>query len=132
MAEGEARREGPLVYGHPFINFVTGLADGTFPDAAQEVLRELVEAVRETHRAGTLQIAVRVEPDKHDTGRLFFEVQKLEAKRPVAKRPTTVFFATEDGALSRRDPRQPALPGLAEVHRADAADVHAAAERSAQ
>lgn len=111
-AASAAPQAAPVVFGHPFIDFVGTLRRGTLLDDAAEALQEVTQAVQETGKPGTVTIQFQVRPaSKHDATMLVIR-DKVSAKTPEPDRAETVFFATDDGQLSRRDPRQPELPGL--------------------
>jgi hypothetical protein len=72
-------------------------------------LRELLSAVQEHGRKGSLTLKVTVEPPKgHVDGQpLLVAVEsELKAPRPVA--PPAMYFVDDDGRPTRNDPRQTA------------------------
>lgn len=72
-------------------------------------LRELLSAVQEHGRKGSLTLKVTVEPPKgHVDGQpLLVAVEsELKAPRPIA--PPSMYFVDDDGRPTRNDPRQTA------------------------
>ena len=79
-----------------------------------DLSKALAECVRSTQlhgRASTLQLAVKIQPGEGlaDDLAVTAEVKSKPAAAPV---PKVTFFATAEGGLSRRDPNQPAIPGM--------------------
>ena len=81
-----------------------------------EALADLVVAVRGSGMKGALLLKITVAPASKgaDNNTLILEDEVI-VKRPKAPRGATVLFADNDNILSRRDPRQPELKGLASV-----------------
>lgn len=76
-------------------------------------MAELVEAVRATDRKGTLTVRFTLIPSKKGVPNMLFLEDDVKLVLPEPDREsTTVVFATDDNSLSRRDPRQPDLPGV--------------------
>jgi len=74
---------------------------------ASSELRELLTAVQEHGRKGSLTIKVTVEPPKgHVDGQpLLVSVEsELKAPRPIA--PPAMYFVDDEGRPTRNDPRQ--------------------------
>ena len=93
--------------GQQFAEVLGQCRDGTFHEDGADELAELVAAVVQNGKPGTLQIALKVHPGPEGT--VFMSV-KINGKRPKAQTASTIFYITDDGSLSRRDPRQPELP----------------------
>lgn len=72
-------------------------------------LREVVQRVRESGRPGALVLTLKVKTASKGIGAALIIEDDVKVKLPVAERGTTVLFATDDGELSRNDPRQPRL-----------------------
>lgn len=85
---------------------------GQLLDDANDMLAEITKAVRDTGGKGKLTLTIEVKTIK-DTGALEVAVN---AKRdlPLPARSSELYFADEDGRVSRKDPRQPDLPGTDE------------------
>jgi hypothetical protein len=85
---------------------------GALHGEMSDSLAELVLAVKETQKAGTLTLQIKVTPNKD--GQTMLVTDKVTAKLPEGDRGAAIFFVSEDGNLMRRDPRQTELP-LVEV-----------------
>ena len=83
------------------------LAGGSVYDDANAKLAEIVEAVKETRKAGELTIKLKISPNGDGSVKVHEDVK---AKVPELSRGDTVFFVTSGGILSRNDPRQGDLP----------------------
>lgn len=98
---------GPVV--RPFAAVLQELNRGQVHHQLSEELHALVDAVREHGTKGTLTLALDVAPiAKGDTSALTVAA-KVACKAPTAPQ-TSAFFVDSSGNLSRRDPRQTALP----------------------
>lgn len=84
---------------------------GLTADELSDVLEELNTAIREHRAAGSLTIEVKIKPWKGDDTAMEVEID-FKAKPPKAPRAPALMFASVDGRLSVRDPRQPDLPGI--------------------
>jgi len=81
-----------------------------------EALADLVVAVRSTGMKGALMLKISVAPASKggDNDTLILEDEVI-VRRPKAQKGATILFADNENILSRRDPRQPELRGLASV-----------------
>lgn len=100
MAEDQTRK--------PFAAFVQEQRAGALHGELSDGLVELVQAVQETGKAGTVQLTVKVAPNKD--GVTVTVTDKVVVKLPEGERGAAIFFADEHGNLMRRDPRQTELP----------------------
>lgn len=94
----------------PFAMFLQEQPDGVHSEASEK-LQDLVNAVRQEGRAGTLTLTVQVKPQKR-TVQVTTNV-KVSAPQPVSD--PAVWFVDKAGNLTRRDPDQPELPGIRQV-----------------
>jgi hypothetical protein len=93
----------------PFAAVLTELAKGQIHERASELLHELVQAVIEHEKKGSITVKIEVAPiAKHDTSVLV--VTGDVESRPPKTPPANAFFVDDTGNLSRRDPKQPELP----------------------
>lgn len=75
-------------------------------------MRELIKSVAQTGKKGTITLTLDIKA--RGDGQV--EVaDKVAIKKPVGDRAPGIFFVTEDGGLSRSDPRQEELPGIKAV-----------------
>lgn len=96
----------PDADGHvrPFADFLVKQRAGSLNIEAAAALAEVVQAVAETGKDGTLVLTLKVSRNK--AGAL--EVtDKVVAKIPDFGRVPTLWWADDDGNLVRRDPNQP-------------------------
>jgi hypothetical protein len=76
---------------------------------ASELLADLVKAVGEHDRQGTLTLTITVKPRGKDSGQVEVTANTT-VKRPVREIAPSMFFVTEDGGLARDNPRQKKFP----------------------
>src|SRR5690242_7781079 len=105
-AFGESRS-----YATEAVAFLTNQRSGTLLQDFGEDLAALVEAVRETGRGGELTLKVKIRPAAKNGGPSVVVSDAIALKAPKPEIAETVMYAGDGGVLSRRDPRQPSLPG---------------------
>ena len=101
----------------PFMDLLREHRAGLTHDELTEALNELVGAVVEERKKGTLTIKLTISPKGDGTVEVADEVTM---KAPKRTKGSSLFFVTPDNNLERQDPRQNALP-LREVPPAAAA-----------
>lgn len=102
----------------PFADWLRDQRNGRTHDELSDALNELVEAVQEHGKAGSITFIVKVKPaGRGDHGTVLVS-DDVRLKAPTGERPETVFFADDDHNLVRHNPAQPSLP-LREVPRAE-------------
>lgn len=89
----------------PFSQFMLEHNRGAQHQRASEELRALVAAVQDTGKKGSLTITVGVEQMKGNADALFTTID-VKAKLPVNAPKAAIFYADDDGRLSRTDPGQ--------------------------
>jgi hypothetical protein len=87
----------------PFTAFVQELRRGKVAVELSEKLAEVVHAVGEHHAPGSLSLTIKFKPD--GDGQLTVQ-ETITCKVPEAQRAPSIFFADEDGNLSRNPPGQ--------------------------
>lgn len=93
---------------NPFNQVLLDIRQGSLHAELSERLQELVAAVAEHEKAGSLVLTIKVSPAGRKTQQ--YEIaDDLAVKLPKPERGSSLFFAL-DGNLSRSDPRQPELP----------------------
>ena len=86
-----------------FLGLIQSFRRGELLDDGNQKLNELVEAIRTTGAGGDLTLKLKFKLNK--AGQL--EIQpELTIKKPTRALGMGIFFATDDGTLSRRDPHQ--------------------------
>lgn len=95
---------------------VLGRADhGQLLDDANDLLSQITKAVKETGGKGKLTISIEVRTVKK-TDALELSAN-VKADLPLPTRSSELYFSNEDGRVSRKDPRQPDLPGTENVQK---------------
>lgn len=89
----------------PFAQFIREVQNGRTHDEATEKLAELVEAVRETGKAGKMSLTLTVKPMKGNVDVLLVE-DSLVSKPPLHDRKASIFYPDKSGNLTRTDPNQ--------------------------
>ena len=88
----------------PFMDFLREHRNGATHDELSDQLQELVAAVTEEGRAGTLTLTVTIKPMGKNDG---LEVAAdVKSKPPKSKPGVSIFFASPENNLVRQDPRQ--------------------------
>lgn len=97
-----------------FADFLREQAGGRTHAELTEALAEVVAAVRDTGKKGSLQLTISITPLKNSNGALTVgdAVKKVV---PAHDRRTSIFYATDGGSLVKDDPAQPAFEELREV-----------------
>lgn len=72
-----------------------------------EVQQEIVKAVSETNKAGSITLTLSFKPEGN--GQLTIKAD-IKKKIPQLPRGTSLFFMTPEGNIQREDPRQQKLP----------------------
>ena len=103
----------------PFNDLLREHRGGLTHDELSDALNELVAAVTEENRAGTLTFTVSIKPLGKADG---LEVSADIKVKPPKKTPgAAIFFATPENNLVRQDPRQTTMElrdiGPAAAHR---------------
>lgn len=87
----------------PFSDVLSEINKGVIADEAATKVAEIVRAVQETGKKGTLKLVIEIAPVKgNDT---IVQVSgSVDAKPPRAAAPTSFFYPDDSGNLSRNDP----------------------------
>ena len=94
-----------------FIETLREIREGELLSELPAKVQDLVAAVQTTQKAGKIVITLNLRHTKKGGMLLLEDDVKLVLPEPD-KDTTTFFFVTEDNDLTRRDPRQPTLPGV--------------------
>lgn len=97
----------------PFAAWLQDLRRGAAHAEVTSALAELVEAVLDTGKAGTLTFTLKVKPAGHGVQVIVEDETKLKA--PQGDLPVSLFFVDGHNNLLREDPRQLAFGELREV-----------------
>lgn len=91
----------------PFHDFLREHRNGVTHDELADALNELVAAVTEENKAGSLTFTVTIKPMGKSDG---LEVAAdIKVKPPKKTAGVSIFFATPDNNLVRQDPRQQSM-----------------------
>lgn len=93
--------------GKPFTDVIGEIRDGRLLNELTKALYDVMDAVRETRKAGGIKLAIKISPTGRDT--VSIDARFDEVIPEHTPEPTT-FFVGQDGSLHRNDPNQPRLP----------------------
>jgi hypothetical protein len=100
---------GEAAHVRPFAEVLSEVSKGIVADEAATKLAELVTAVQETGKKGSVTVTIQVVPHKGNNETVNVAAA-VTAKLPRAETPTSIFYIAANGNLSRNDPNT--LPGL--------------------
>lgn len=92
----------------PFMDFLREHRNGLTHDELSDALQELVAAVAESGKAGTLTLKISVKPAGRDSGALEVGAD-VKVAPPKSSPGVAIFFATPENNLQRQDPRQTSM-----------------------
>jgi hypothetical protein len=98
-----------------FAAFLCQHARGRSERELSTKLRELVEAVEESGRSGSITYTVTVKPEPKAEHAMLVS-DSIKVKKPELDRPASIFFADEQYRLVRSDPRQLSFESFTEEH----------------
>lgn len=93
-----------------FSMLLQDIRDGRTHSELTAAMDELIQAVRNTAKAGSITLEIKVKPSNrgHEVDRVTV-TDKITTKIPKPERGDDFFFVTDDNNLSRNHPRQQAL-----------------------
>lgn len=96
----------------PFALTLQEIGAGRLAARVSGQLADLTAAVVATGKKGSIVLKIEVAPVKKATANTLMVSgsSKASIPEPEDASPTSVFFATDEGNLSRDDPKQPTLP----------------------
>lgn len=89
----------------PFTDVLRDIRRGRAVDQATRLLAEVVRAVDETGKPGSVTLTLTVKPEKGGGSQKTI-VAAVKAKKPEGDIPEAVFFSDPAGDLHRTDPSQ--------------------------
>ena len=92
------------------MRLLQGMGGGRVLDDLHDRLQKLLVAARTSHDKGKVVLTITVEPD---ADREIFQVNihgDVTATIPHIKRTGDRFYLTDEGRLTKRNPRQPEMP----------------------
>ncbi len=112
----------------PFADALIELSGGRTHTELSEQLHDLIAAVRDTGKKGSLTLTITVSRMKNASENTLTVTDDVKAKLPAHDRNVSVFYADADGNLTRRDPNQLEFEHLREVPAATPIDEKKAAK----
>lgn len=88
----------------PFMDFLREHRNGSTHDDLSDKLQELVAAVTEESKAGTLTFTISIKPMGKNDGLEVAADVKIKPPKPAAG--VSIFFPSAENNLVRQDPRQ--------------------------
>lgn len=88
-----------------FTDILRDIRKGRPVEEATMALNDVVRAVDETGKEGSVTITLKIKPAKHG-GPEKTLIAEVKSKKPIADIAPAVFFSNEEGDLHRFDPRQ--------------------------
>ncbi len=108
LSTGEVTDDIPV---RPFAELMMLLDHGVAHAEASRALHDLVAAVRDAGKKGSMSIVLTVSPLKGSDAQVVVGAQ-VTAKPPKSEPAAAVFFLDDTGNLVRNDPRQLEMDGL--------------------
>lgn len=113
----DPNREVMLVPDNPepqsFASFLVQHARGRSEQELSRCLAELVEAVEETGKSGSITYTLTIKPEPK-ADRAMLVTDSIKMKAPELDRPASIFFADNDHHLVRSHPGQLSFDSLTE------------------
>lgn len=91
---------------NPALKTLGELRRGQFVDDLATEMAHLIDAIRDTGRKGTLTVKLDIGLAFKGDDRTLKITDAITVKAPQPEVGDTIMYATADGRLSRRDPRQ--------------------------
>lgn len=101
----------PVDDGQSFAAFLCQHARGRSERELSEKLRELVAAIEDTGKGGSITYTLTIKPQANAEHAVLVQ-DAIKVKLPELDRPASIFFADEAYRLVRSDPRQMSLADL--------------------
>jgi hypothetical protein len=97
-------------HARPFAEFLREQRRGRTHDELSSSLNQLLEAVTETGKGGSLTLTVKVKPAAKGDTHMVTIADQVIVKLPEGDRGEALFFVDDDFNLTRSNPHQPSLP----------------------
>lgn len=94
--------------GFLFSEYLAELEGGETDAELSRKFPELLKKIQATGKGGTLTLVLKAKSADRTKVEI---VPDIDDKQPKPTRESRLYFVDEDGIPSRRDPRQPSLPG---------------------
>jgi hypothetical protein len=102
-AKSEKERPAP----RPFTQFMQEQRKGGLHEDLSARMAEVVQAVMEHGKVGTVTVALKIKPIGDGQIQIFDDVK---VKAPEGEKAPSIFYTDSHGNVSRTDPRQTTLP----------------------
>jgi hypothetical protein len=96
-------------YAGPFAATLQQIRKGELHAELGDSLRDLVAGVMTIGKPGSLTLKITVKPAAKNADMVIVE-DEITVKDPRPDRPASLFYATDEGGLTRHNPNQPELP----------------------
>lgn len=110
-AERDVERVEDVKPPKPFSSFLLEIRKGKSEAELSQAVQDVVTAVRETGKKGTITYTMVVSPSGKTLNGHVVE-DKITVKLPEGEREGSIFFSDEEGNLHRNDPSQMTLGDL--------------------
>lgn len=107
--------EDPVLQPDPFLAALKNALDPTVLLRAGDDLGELIQAVKDVRRKGTLTLTISIVPDKNHGSDVVFVQADTSVKAPRPTPKARLLWPLDGGRLSTRDPRQLEIHGLSAI-----------------
>lgn len=105
----------PDSFVRPFADFLREIDRGALHEELSEKLHDLVTAVEDTDKGGTITLTIGVKPvEKGSANDALLVGGKVAVKKPEVARKPSIFFSN-GGNLQRNDPNQMEFEGIRDV-----------------
>ena len=110
MVEYVDKRSGEVMEqkGVEFATILLNLSNGDSHRELTENLRELVQAVQDTGKPGTLTYTIKIKPNDLNANAVAV-MDEIKLKKPEYDREKSLFFTDNHGNLTKNPPSQPSL-----------------------
>lgn len=102
----------------PFADALRELSGGRSHEELSQSMHDLIGAVRDTGKAGSMTFTIKVAPMKKNADALLVS-DSITLRAPQHDRKDSIFYTDKQGNLTRSDPNQLAFEGLREVPAAE-------------
>jgi hypothetical protein len=92
-----------------FISMLLEMRSGKVAADISEKLNELVDAIRDVGKGGSITVKLDIKPKRIDMHEGVKDVEvdyKVALSKPERHRGSSIFYLTNEGALTRTDPAQ--------------------------
>lgn len=91
-----------------FMSTLNSMDYGVTPEELSDELAEVVQAVRDTGKQGTVTLKLTIKPESISNGQVSI-TPEVKANAPQMPRDKALMYFTPDNNLQREDPRQKKL-----------------------